>query len=113
MNQRCKMQHIVIHNLYNPTFTLENCDGTAMDLSNATVRFILKKNKTDSDAQALLSGEYENPNTNILQFEFSAIETASLPEGTAIGALKIYRTDDKDEEVWSDEYTIEKGVFNE
>lgn len=107
------MQHIVIHNLYNPTFTLENCDGTAMDLSSATVKYILKRNKEDDDASALLTGEYVNPTTNILQFEFSAIDTAILPAGSAIGALKIYRTDDKDEEIWSDEYIIEKGVFDE
>ena len=107
------MQHIVIHNLYNPTFILENCNGSVMDLSSATVKFILKRNKSDADAQALLSGEYVNPDTNILQFEFSALQTASLPEGMAVGALKIYRTGDKDEEVWSDEYSIEKGVFNE
>ena len=107
------MQHITIHNLYNPTFELQNCDGSAMDLSEATVKFVLKRNKTDADASALLSGEYVNPTTNILQYEFSAIDTATLPEGQAIGALKIYRTDNKDEEVWSDEYTIEKGVFDE
>ena len=107
------MQHITIHNLYKIGFTLENCDGSAMDLSTSTVKFILKKNKSDSDAQALLSADYVNSTTNILQYEFSAVETATLPEGTAIGALKIYRTDDKDEEIWSDEYTIEKGVFNE
>lgn len=107
------MQHITIHNLYKIGFTLENCDGSAMDLSTSTVKFILKKNKSDSDAQALLSDEYVNPDTNILQFEFSAVATATLPEGTAIGALKIYRSESKDEEVWSDEYSIEKGVFNE
>lgn len=107
------MQHITIHNLYKIGFTLENCDGSAMDLSNCTVKFILKKNKNDSDAQALLTAEYVNPDTNILQYEFSSITTGNLAEGTAIGALKIYRTDNKDEEVWSDEYTIEKGVFNE
>ena len=107
------MQHITIHNIYKPTFELKNCDGTPMDLSAITVRFILKQNKTDADTQALLAGEYVNPSTNILEFEFSAVDTALLPEGTAIGALKLYRTDDKDEEIWSDEYTIEKGVFDE
>lgn len=106
------MQHIIIHNLYNPTFVLENCDGTPMDLSTSTVKFILKKDKNAADEQALLSGQYVNPTTNILQFEFDAVETGALVAGTAIGALKIYRTDDKDEEVWSDEYIIEKGVFN-
>ena len=107
------MQHITIHNLYKIGFTLENCDGSAMDLSSCTVKFILKTNKDDSDDSAFLSAEYENPNTNIVDFEFSAVDTALLQEGNAIGALKIYRSDDKDEEVWSDEYLIEKGVFNE
>jgi hypothetical protein len=106
------MQHIVIHNLYNPTFTLENCDGSPMDLSTSTVKFILKREKNVPDEQALLSGEYVNPTTNILQYEFDAVETGTLVEGTAIGALKIYRAGDKDEEVWSDEYIIGKGVFN-
>jgi len=107
------MQHITIHNKYNPTFELQNCDGSAMDLSEITAKFILKKNKTDADTQALLVGEYQNSDTNILNFEFSALDTAMLPEGSAIGALKLYRSNNKDEEVWSDEYTIERGVFDE
>ena len=106
------MQHIVINNLYAPTFTFTECNGTATDLSTSTVKFILKKNKTDADANALLSKEYVNPNTNILQFEFTATETGTLTAGEAIGAVKIYRTGDKNEEVWSDEYIIEEGVFN-
>lgn len=107
------MQHITIHNLYKIGFTLENCDGSAMDLSSATVKFILKKTKEDDDENALLAGEYENPDTNIIDFEFSALDTATLSVGSAIGALKIYRADNKDEEIWSDEYVIEKGVFDE
>lgn len=106
------MQHIVINNLYAPTFTFTECNGAATDLSTSTVKFILKKNKTDADANALLSKEYVNPNTNILQFEFTATETGTLTAGEAIGAVKIYRTGDKNEEVWSDEYVIEEGVFN-
>lgn len=107
------MQHIVISNLYNPTFTFTECDGSACDLSGATVKFILKRTKDDSDSSALLSKEYVNPTTNILQFEFSAVETSYLTKGQAIGAIKIYRDDNKNEEVWSDEYTIEEGVFND
>lgn len=107
------MQHIVISNLYNPTFTFVECDGTPCDLSGATVKFILKKSKDDADSVALLSKEYVNPETNILQFEFTASETAILSKGYAIGAIKIYRVDNKNEEVWSDEYTIEEGVFND
>lgn len=107
------MQHIVKSNLYNPTFTFTECDGTPSDLSGATVKFILKRNKDDADSMALLSKEYANPETNILQFEFTAEETSTLSKGYAIGALKIFRVDHKNEEVWSDEYSIEEGVFND
>lgn len=107
------MQHIVINNLYNPTFTLTNCDGSAVDLSGSTVKFMVKRSKDDLDSSALLAKEYVNPTTNILQFEFSADETSLLAKGQAVGALKIYRVDNRNEEVWSDEYTIEEGVFND
>ena len=106
------MQHITIGNLYAPTFTFTECNGAPSDLSACTVKYILKRRKSDQDVQALLAKEYVNPNTNILQFEFTATETASLTAGEAIGAVKIYRTGDKNEEVWSDEYIIEEGVFN-
>ena len=72
-----------------------------------------KRKKSDSDSQSLLSFEYENPSTNNLLFEFDATQTGNLEVGDAIGALKIYRANDKDEEIWSDEYVIEEGVFNE
>jgi hypothetical protein len=106
------MEHIVKNNLYNPTFTFVECNGAESDLSSCTVKFILKKRKTDNDENALLAKEYVNPDTNILQFEFTAPETAGLPVGEAVGAIKIYRTGDKNEEVWSSEYVIEEGVFN-
>ena len=107
------MQHITKNCLYNLTVELTNCDGTAVDLSTSTVKFILKKDKSDEDADALLSYEYQNPTTNTLAFEFDATQTGTLNIGNAIGAIKIYRADDKNEEVWSDEYVIEDGVFNE
>ena len=106
------MQHIVKNNLYNPTFTLTNCDGSALDLSKSTVKFILKSDKSDNDDSALLRGEYVNLDTNTFQFEFTATQTSGLPIGKAIGALKIYRDGDKNEEIWSDEYIITEGVFN-
>lgn len=106
------MEHIVKNNLYNPTFTFVECNGEPSDLSSCTVKYILKKSKTDNDDSALLSGEYVNPDTNILQYEFTATDTANLPTGEAVGAIKIYRGGDKNEEVWSSEYIIEEGVFN-
>lgn len=107
------MQHITKHCLYTLEVELTNCDGSAVDLSTSTVKFILKKKKDDSDANALLSQQYVNPTTNNLLFEFSATETGVLNAGDAIGAIKIYRANAKDEELWSDEYIIEEGVFNE
>lgn len=107
------MQHITKRNLYTLEVELTNCDGSAVDLSTSTVKFILKRKKSDSDSQALLSYEYTNPSTNSLLFEFDAVQTGNLEVGDAIGAIKIYRANDKDEELWSDEYIIEEGVFNE
>lgn len=107
------MQHITKKCLYSLEVELNNCDGTPLDLSTSTVKYILKRKKSDSDSQALLSYEYQNPSTNNLLFEFDATQTGNLEVGDAIGALKIYRANDKDEEIWSDEYVIEEGVFNE
>lgn len=107
------MQHITKKCLYSLEVELTNCDGTAVDLSTSTVKYILKRNKSDNDSQALLSYEYENPDTNILDFDFDATQTAGLVAGNAISAIKIYRANNKDEEVWSDECVIEEGVFNE
>ena len=107
------MQHITKKNLYKLEVELTNCDGTPVDLSTSTVKFILKRNKSDSDSQALLSYDYTNPSTNNLLFEFDSTLTGNLEVGDAIGAIKIYRANNKDEEIWSDEYVIEEGVFNE
>ena len=107
------MQHITKKNLYKLEVELTNSDGTPVDLSTSTVKFILKRKKSDSDSQALLSYEYTNPSTNNLLFEFDSTLTGNLEVGDAIGAIKIYRANNKDEEIWSDEYIIEEGVFNE
>lgn len=107
------MQHITIHSRYSLGVELTNCDGTPVDLSTSTVKYILKRNKSDNDSQALLSAEYEKPDTNILDFDFDATQTAGLVAGNAVCAIKIYRTNNKDEEIWSDECVIEEGVFNE
>ena len=107
------MQHITKNCLYSLEVELTNCDGTPVDLSTSTVKYILKRNKSDDDAIALLSYEYVNPTTNNLLFEFDATQTADLEEGNAICAIKIYRANDKNEEIWYDECVIESGVFNE
>lgn len=107
------MQHITTHCRYSLEVELLNCDGSAVDLSTSTVKYILKRNKSDNDSQALLAYTYTNPTTNNLLFEFDSTETAPLTPGNAISAIKVYRTGNKDDEIWSDECVIEEGVFNE
>lgn len=107
------MIHITKGDIFNPTFELKECDGSYMDLSSCTVKFILKKTSEDYDSDALLSSEYVNPDTSILQFEFLSDETKNIPEGEAIAALKIYRENGKNKEVWQDSCLIKKGVFDE
>ena len=75
------MQYIRKANKASFTFELTNCDGTPVDLSTSTLKFIVKKNKTDEDSTAVLSGEVDNSTTNIVSFEFTAQQTDLLNEG--------------------------------
>ena len=106
------MRYIQIKQYNSFTFTLENCDGTPVDLSAATAKFIVKKSRNTPDTDAVLSGQIVNSDTNIIMYEFDATET-DIQEGTYVGALKIFKADDKNDEVWSDDFKAVKGVFNE
>ena len=108
------MDHLNKHNYFSKTFELFEKDGrTPLDLSDTTVRYIIKKSKSDADSEALLPvKEYVHPDTNILLFEYTALETADLLPGTYIQALKLFRDNHKDEEVWVDTLRIEEGVFH-
>lgn len=107
------MQYITKANGASFTFELLNCDGSPVDLSTSTVKFIVKKNRTTADSLAILSSEYVNPSTNNLAFSFTATETSSLDVGDYVCALKIFRSNDMDEEVWTDDLQVVKGVFDE
>lgn len=106
------MQYIQQKQYNSFTFTLTNCDGSAMDLSAATVKFIVKKTRNTPDSDAVLTGQFVNPDTNILMYEFDATET-NIAEGQYVMGLKIFKSDDKNEEVFSDDVKVVKGVFNE
>jgi hypothetical protein len=86
-----------------------------MDLSNCTVKFIVKKNKTVEDTDALLHYDYVQPETNCLLYQFNSSQTSGLPIGSAVCGIKIFRGSEDaglDQEVWTDEVTIDDGVFN-
>ena len=93
-------------------FELTNCDGTPVDLSTSTVKFIVKKDKSTPDSSAVLSGEIVNSETSNVMFQFDATETANIQEGDYVCALKIFRQDDMNDEVWSDNVKVVREVFN-
>lgn len=108
------MQYITKGTYASFTFTLENCDRTPLDLTNLTAKFIVKYEKNDLDADAVLTSTLANSDTNILMFQFDSTETAALTEGEYYCALKIFNsTDDMNAEVFSDELEVMKGVFND
>ena len=81
-------------------------DGTpAPDLSDATVVFALKKDKT------LVEKTIANPDTNILYFSLSPEETQRLSAGIYDACCKIYYDSGEAKTVWMDNVTVVKGVL--
>lgn len=107
------MQYIRISNAKSFEFELTNCDGSPVDLSETTAKFIIKKNKTDSDTQAILSSEIINSETNNIMFQFDATQTANLQEGKYLAALKLFKENNLNNEVWSDYIQIVREVFSD
>ena len=107
------MQYIRKANYSTFTFELTNADGSPVDLSNKTVKFIVKKEKTDDDSLAILSQSIENSETNIVMFQFDATQTAELQEGKYFMAIKIFDDKHMNDELWSDDVKVVRGVFND
>ena len=107
------MQYIRKANKASFTFELTNCDGSTVDLSESTLKFIVKKNKIDQDSTAVLSSQVVNSETNIVSFEFTAEQTAALTEGDYFVAIKIVKDNHMDDEVWNDNLKVVREVFND
>lgn len=99
-------------NKFSLTFELTNCDGSALDLSSSTAKFIVKKDKEDNDSQAVLSSEIVNSDTNIITFQFDATQTL-LDVGNYVVALKLFKSNNLNDEVWNDNLQVVKEVFND
>jgi hypothetical protein len=98
------------------TFTtdpIKNCDGTPMDFSTATVKFIIKERMEDDDSLATIEKELEHPDSNILSWELDVEETKGINVGNYYVAVKIFWDDTREREIFNDVLTVEKGVFNE
>lgn len=107
------MQYIRIANKASFTFELTNCDGSPVDLSEATLKFIVKRNKIDEDSAAILASQVDNSETNIVSFEFTSEDTAALTEGNYFVAIKIVKDNHMDDEVWNDNLKVVREVFND
>lgn len=107
------MQYIRKGNYATFTFELTNCDGSPVDLSDKTVEFIVKKEKIDSDENAVLHQSYQNSDTNIVSFQFDATQTSPLNEGQYFMAVKIFTENNMNDEVWNDDCKVTRGVFND
>lgn len=106
------MQYINKNEYNSFTFTLTECNGNPVDLSQTTVKFIVKKDNKTEDDNAVMAGSIVNSTTNILVFEFNA-DNSNIQEGQYVCALKTFKTGGINKEVWSDKCTVVKGVFDE
>lgn len=107
------MQYIRKANYAAFCFEITLADGSPVDLSETTAKFIIKKNKTDSDSQAILSSEVVNSETNNIMFQFDVTQTSNLQEGKGFAALKLFKENNLNDEVWSDNVQIVREVFSD
>jgi hypothetical protein len=87
-------------------------DKGTPDLTNAKIKFIVKKNISDPDSRAVFVQEIENPETNKVYFEMSPEDTGKLIAGTYKAGCKVYFDSGLEITVWSDDILVIKGVFN-
>ena len=107
------MQYIITGCSFSKSCEVLDKDGESYDLSEKKISFILKKNKSDDDLQAVLPRiDFVNSEQNKFNFSYTAEQTKGLSEGIYHCAVKIYGEDGFAKEIWSDQVTVTKGVFN-
>ena len=109
------MLKMIIGSSWGHKFSFFEADrSTPMDLSNRTVRVIIKKNKDDADENAVLPVQtFQNIDVNYIVPTYTATQTQSLKEGNYYLGVKIYTADGLDRELYNDVLTVSKGVFND
>lgn len=109
------MLKMIIGSGWGHKFSFYEADrSTPMDLSNRTVKAIIKKNKDDADENAVLPVQtFQNIDVNYIVPTYTATQTQSLKEGDYYFGIKIYTADDIDRELYNDVLTVSKGVFND
>jgi leucyl aminopeptidase len=109
------MLKMIIGSAWGHKFSFYEADrSTPMDLSNRTVKVLIKKNKDDADENAVLPiMTYQNISENYITPTYTATQTQSIKEGDYYFGIKIYTADDLDRELYNDVLTVSKGVFND
>lgn len=109
------MLKMIIGSAWGHKFSFFEADrSTPMDLSNRTVKVIIKKNKDDADESAVLPMQtFTNPEVNYIVPTYKAEQTKTLKEGEYYFSIKIYTVDDLDRELYNNILTVTKGVFND
>ena len=109
------MKHVNKNNLFTQSLELYAEDNrTPLDCSGMTLKFLVKKSREDKDTECILPPiVYEKPDTNLFLFEYTASQIDLLEPGVYWMALKIFRENGMNEEIWVDQLTVEKGVFHD
>ncbi len=106
--------HIIKGNGKTLNFTLKNCDGSDYDVTDVTsVVFLAKERLEEDDASAVISQTITTPSSNIISIALTSTQTLAVEAGTYYAGLKVYRTNDMDEQVWSGELIVERGTFSD
>ena len=91
------------------TFEITKDDLTPIELAGITrIRFVIKAKNSNTN---VIDKEILNPESNIVMFQLDSTETNSIPVGRYIGAVKIYRDNNMDDEIWNDEFNVINGVI--
>ena len=107
------MQYITKSCAFAIQFDIFEADGlTPADMTGKRFVFTVKKNKMDKSS-VLPEQIFENVETSHLMVMYDATQTAGLLEGTYVCALKMYTDDALNDEVWSDQLIVSKGVFHD
>lgn len=81
------------------------------DLSACDVVFAIKADLKDSDSKALVKKVISAPDTNIVHFELTKEETASMKPGVYRGCCKLYYNSGSAITVWLEDVMVVKGVL--
>jgi hypothetical protein len=107
------MINVIIADTKQLTFTITDSAGEPIDMSAATVKFMVKKSMSDDDLEALILKSIINPSSNIVLIELTSDDTLLLSADDYYCALKIFFDSGVKSTVYTNTLRATKGVFDE